>query len=239
MQSVAFTALVLPLSGSARHAAIAESAERLRLAASTPAVLVAAGLMLAVSASQAQYKVVGADGKVTYTDRAPPAAEGKASVLGAKGPAQATEPDLPFELRQVASKYPVTLYTVAGACEPCASARQLLKQRGIPFNERQVVTTEDSDDLEKLSGAREAPTVTIGAQTLRGLAAEVWGSYLDAAGYPRDSRLPSSYQYRPATPIVDRRESAAASTGAAAAPAADQPSPPQAPSTDRPAGIRF
>jgi glutaredoxin len=213
---------------------------RLRHAASTPAVFVAAGLMLAVSASQAQYKVIGADGKITYTDRAPPAAEGKASVLGAKAQAAAAEPDLPFELRQATSKYPVTLYTVAGACEPCASARQLLKQRGIPFNERQVVTNEDSDALEKLSGAREAPTVTIGSQTLRGLATEVWVSYLDAAGYPRDSRLPSSYQYRPATPIVDRREPAVSTTGAAGLPTgSDQPAPPQAPPTDRPGGIRF
>ncbi len=194
--------------------------------------------MLAVSASQAQYKVIGADGKVTYSDRAPPAAEGKVSALGAKGPAQAAEPELPFELRQVASKYPVTLYTVAGACEPCASARQLLKQRGIPYSERQVVTNEDSDALEKLSGGREAPTLTIGSQTLRGLAAEVWVSYLDAAGYPRESRLPSSYQYRPAAPIVDRRESAAALPGVAGLPIAS-PAVPQAPTGNTPAGIRF
>ena len=210
-------------------------AQRLRrIVASSPA-LVAATLLLAVSASQAQYKVVGPDGKITYTDRAPPAVDGKVSGIGAKGPAPGGDSELPFELRQVASKYPVTLYTVSGACDPCASARQLLKQRGIPFAERQVVTSEDSDALEKLSGAREAPTLTIGSQTLRGLAPDVWVSYLDAAGYPRDSRLPSTYQYRPAVPIVDR---AAAAQPATTAPTAS-PSTPQAPSTDRPAGIRF
>jgi glutaredoxin len=206
--------------------------------ASSPAVLVAAALMLVAGASQAQYKVIGPDGKVTYTDRAPPATEGKVSALGARGPAQAAEQDLPFDLRQVATKYPVTLYTVAGACEPCASARQLLKQRGIPFAERQVVTNEDSDALEKLSGSREAPTLTIGSQTLRGLAAEVWVSYLDAAGYPRESRLPASYQYRPASPIVDRREPAA-DTGAAGLSAAPDRPLPQAPASPTPGGIRF
>ncbi len=197
-------------------------------------VVVAAALLLAATASQAQYKVIGPDGKVTYTDRAPTTPEGKVGGIGAKAPAQVAQADLPFELRQVAAKYPVTLYTVAGACEPCALARQLLKQRGVPYAERQVVTDEDSEALEKLSGGREAPTLTIGSQTLRGLAAEVWSSYLDAAGYPRESRLPTSYQYRPATPIVDRREPAPTQTGAAPVPA-----PPQAPPPGTAGGIRF
>ena len=213
---------------------------RLCRAASSPTVLVAAALMFTVSASQAQYKVIGANGKVTYTDRAPTTSEGRVSALGARAPVQPAEPDLPFDLRQVATKYPVTLYTVAGACEPCASARQLLKQRGIPFAERQVVTNEDSDALEKLSGGREAPTLTIGSQTLRGLAAEVWVSYLDAAGYPRESRLPGNYQYRPASPIVDRREPAVTQTGGAGLPlASDRPAAAQAPTTGTPGGIRF
>ncbi len=213
-------------------------AHHLRRVAACPPAFAAAALLLAISPSQAQYKVIGADGKVTYSDRPPPGAEGKVSALGAKAAAEPAGPALPFELRQVASKYPVTLYTVTGACEPCASARQLLKQRGIPFAERQVVTSEDSDALEKLSGAREAPTLTIGSQTLRGLAPEVWVSYLDAAGYPRESRLPSSYQYQPAAPIVDRRDVGAARPTNAGAPVA-VPSTPQAPSTERPAGIRF
>ena len=212
--------------------------QRLRRMAAYPPALAAAVLLLAISPSQAQYKVIGANGKVTYSDRAPSATEGKTSELGTRAPSDPVGSELPFELRQVASKYPVTLYTVSGACEPCASARQLLKQRGIPFAERQVVTNEDSDALEKLSGAREAPTLTIGSQTLRGLAPDVWISYLDAAGYPRESRLPSSYQYRPAAPIVERRDTGVTRPANAGAPAAS-PSTPQAPSTDRPAGIRF
>ena len=124
--------------------------------------------------------------------------------------APAAEPDLPFELRQIASKYPVTLYTASGACEPCVLARQLLKQRGVPFSERQVVTDDDNDALERISGSRDVPTLMIGSQVMRGLSSEAWISYLDAAGYPRESRLPASYQYRPATPIVERREPAVA-----------------------------
>ena len=33
---------------------------------------------------------------------------------------------LPFELRQVAAKYPVTLYTTTGVCDACSAGRQLL-----------------------------------------------------------------------------------------------------------------
>jgi glutaredoxin len=200
------------------------------------AVLGAALVVLALP-GQAQYKVIGGDGKVTYTDREPSASEGKVIALGGRGVvAQTAEPDLPFELRQAANKYPVTLYVTTTACEPCVSARRFLKERGIPFNERLVVTAEDSEALERLSGAREAPTLTIGSQTLRGLASDVWTSYLDAAGYPRESRLPAGYQYRPATPIVEQqpRPPTTARADARAAPSA-----PAAPAPQGPGGIRF
>ena len=158
----------------------------------------------------AQFKVVGPDGKVTYSDRAPNVGEGRVTALGGHNAPAAAEAELPFELRQVASRYPVTLYSTSGACEPCEMGRALLRQRGIPYTEKQVVSADDSDALEKLTGARDAPTLTIGSQVVRGMAADLWNSYLDAAGYPRESKLPASYQYRAATPIVERREAAAA-----------------------------
>ena len=173
-------------------------------------------LLLAVTGVQAQFKVVGADGKVTYTDREPSQPEGKVTALGAKAPVQAAEPDLPFELRQVASKYPVTLYTTSGSCDPCVQARQYLKQRGVPFSERLAASNEDIEALEKISGGRETPTLTVGSQVLRGFGTDSWGQYLDAAGYPRESRLPSTYQYRAATPIAERRDATVARSGDAA-----------------------
>lgn len=203
-----------------------------------PRAAIALSLLLAAAASHAQFKVIGSDGKVTYTDREPSASEGKVIPLGNRNVVQAvTEPELPFEVRQAASKYPVTLFVTTTACEPCTSGRQFLKQRGIPFNERLVVSTEDSEALERLSGAREAPTLMIGSQVLRGYAAEVWASYLDAAGYPRESRLPATYQYRAATPIVERRESIPARSEARPAPAA--PAATTAPAAASPGGIRF
>lgn len=181
-------------------------------------LLALATMLFAVPLAHAQYKVIGADGKVTYSDRAPSPSEGRVSALGAKAATDAVEPDLPFELRQVASKYPVTLYTTTGVCDACAAGRQLLKQRGVPYTERQAVTSEDVDALEKLSGGRDAPTLTIGTQVLRGLAHDSWNQYLDAAGYPRESRLPTTYQQRPVAPVVERRDAAAARGDAAPAP---------------------
>ncbi len=164
---------------------------------------------LAPLPSQAQYKVVGPDGKVTYTDRQPTAGEGKVSSLGARGVAAAsTDSTLPFDLRQPVARYPVTLYVSAGNCEPCEAARQLLRQRGVPFTEKQILSAEDSEALERMTGGRDVPALSIGAQTLRGLAASVWGSYLDAAAYPRESRLPATYQNPPATPLTERSEAA-------------------------------
>jgi glutaredoxin len=209
----------------------------LRSALPLALLAVAASLVLVAMPSQAQYKVIGANGKVTYTDREPNVGDGRVTALGARAPAEPAELDLPFELRQVASKYPVTLYTAADACDPCAAARQLLKQRGIPFSERLVVTKQDSDALVRLAGSRDVPILMVGAQSVAGLNPDVWVSYLDAAGYPRDSRLPTSYQYRPATPVVDRREPAVARGGAA--PGAVAPQPPATAAPAGAGGIRF
>ena len=174
-------------------------------------------VVLASAPALAQYKVVGPDGKVTYTDRVPGAADGRVTSINGRGGSASAEAALPLELRQPVSKYPVTLYVTSGSCDPCDSARQLLRGRGIPYAEKQVVTTEDSDALERLSGGRDAPTLGIGAQNLRGFASEVWNSYLDGAGYPRESRLPKNYQYAAATPITERRDTPRAPAPAARA----------------------
>ena len=198
----------------------------------------AAALLLAVPALHAQFKVIGADGKVTYTDREPSGADGRVRALGARAPSESADPDLPYELRQARTKYPVTLYTTNGACEPCVQGRQFLKQRGVPFSERQAISNEDIDALEKISGGREAPTLTIGTQVLRGFAGDSWGSYLDAAGYPRESRLPSTYQYRPAAPILERPDVARSGEATAAQPAQiARPAPATSPGPS--GGIRF
>lgn len=185
------------------------------------ALCVAACLM--AGPSFALYKVVGPDGKVTYTDRAPSSSEGRVSPLNSRAAAVEAEPAMPAELRQAISRYPVTLYTIAGACEPCDSARTLLRTRGVPHTERQVVSAEDGDAFLKLTGGRDAPVLAIGAQQLRGLSPDTWNSYLDSAGYPRESKLPPGYAFASPTPLTERREAPVRQAPAAAAPAQTPP----------------
>ena len=101
-----------------------------------------ASLLLALAGvgahAQAVYRIVGPDGKVTFSDRAPDTAakpaQSTTSGTGATGAA------LPYELQQVATRFPVTLYTGTD-CTPCNNARNLLVGRGIPFTERTITTT--------------------------------------------------------------------------------------------------
>lgn len=199
-------------------------------------------LALAIAAAafalpaQALYKVVGPDGKITYTDRPPSASEGKVMPLTSTGSAAPVNPnELPPELRQVVARYPVTLYVVA-ECTPCDSARALLRQRGIPFAERIVSSDEDIEAVQRLIGSRDVPSLTLGTQVLRGFSPETWTAYLDTAGYPRESRLPPGYTYAAATPVTQRAEPAPP----VARPPQATAAPPRAPASPAPpAGIRF
>lgn len=203
--------------------------------AARPWALCALGLVLAWPlAGLAQYKVVGPDGKVTYTDRPPAQGSGKASpIAAAAGDAGSANAGLPFELRQVASRYPVTLYTSAG-CDACDVGRQYLRQRGIPFTEK-VAGGNDGEALVRATGARAIPALTIGSQVIQGYSADNWASYLDAAGYPKQSRLPGNYSPPPPSPLVAARPAdAPAPAPTPAPPPAEPAAPPPAPG-----GIRF
>ena len=196
------------------------------------------------TASHAQvYRIVGSDGKVTFSDK-PPVTEGTPRV-GAANSSSATGgafAGLPYELRQVASKYPVTLY-VGDNCGPCGAGRSMLTSRGIPFAKKTVSSNEDAQALQRLSGDSSLPFMTIGSQQLKGFSDNEWTQFLDAAGYPSSSALPQSYRRPAATPLVSVAAAPApAVAGATQAPAARPiaaPAPRPAPNNDNPAGIKF
>ncbi|HNQ10165.1 MAG TPA: glutaredoxin family protein [Giesbergeria sp.] len=185
----------------------------------------ATGALLA-TATQAQqvHRIVGPDGKVTFSDRAPEDKKAQSTVLYTASGGAASNPALPSELRQIASRFPVTLYT-GESCSPCQQARQLLVQRGVPFTERSVNTNDDLDALRRLSGESALPFGTIGRQQLKGFSDAEWTQYLDAAGYPAQSRLPKGYTQPAATPLAPAK-----------APAASAPDAPQE-AASAPAGL--
>ena len=191
----------------------------------------AATLLLAAPAAHALFKVVGPDGKVTYTDRPPSASEGRVMPVN-RETGQTNDLALPFALRQVAARFPVTLYTASTCGDACALGRSLLTKRGVPFVERVAETDEEREAWPRLVGGSEAPVLKVGGQSLRGYTPIAWDETLDTAGYPRQSLLPASYQAAAPVPLVERK--AAPQRAAPQAPAAPAPDP-----GSNPAGIRF
>ncbi len=206
-----------------------------RLAA-LPLLLVACGVL-----AQPLYRSVDKNGKVTYTDQAPaanvqPATPRSGSV--AAGSASIDNGGLPYALRQVVQRYPVTIYT-SEECGPCSAGRSLLVTRGVPFDERSVKTDTDVAALQRISGQSSLPLLSIGSQQLKGFSDQEWSQYLDAAGYPKSSQLPSGYRMPSAQPLVAQT---AAPLATPPKPVIVQPqpvAPPAGPTPSNPAGIRF
>lgn len=190
--------------------------------------------------AQTVYRSVGPDGRVLFSDKPPQTPASKIVPVENVAAVQPTAA-LPYALRQVVAKYPVTLYT-SSACAPCDEGRSLLLERGVPFAEKTVTTAQDATALQNLSGSTSLPFLTIGAQHVEGYASTSWTQYLDAAGYPAQSKLPASYR----TPAATALTIAPAATSPAPAKATSPKSPPEAAAPVRPkanpnnpAGIQF
>jgi glutaredoxin len=206
-------------------------------------VIAAAGWGCNDASAQQIYRFVGADGRITFSDKTTLDPTLKAIAAPQVQPAAQATAVLPFELRQVVSRYPVTFYTGPG-CGPCTGGRELLTRRGVPFTEKTVTSNDDIEALKRLAGAASLPFLTIGAQQLRGFSEVEWVQFLDAAGYPATSQLPANYSASPATPLVAAQELVRPAPEARPRPAetarAAQPDsiPLEAPA-ENPSGIRF
>lgn len=213
--------------------------------------LLATSVILALGAgaapAQTIYRTVGPNERLTFSDIPPAAGDALAAPGSASAGTAASE--LPYALRQVASRYPVTLYTGSN-CGPCGAGRNFLTARGVPFVERTVNSPEDVAALQRLSGDASLPFLTIGGQQIKGYSDVEWSQFLDAADYPKTSQLPSSYRAPAAAPLVavTRPEpgTAPARSATPAEPGVEtvntRPRPaPQArpPASQNPAGIRF
>ena len=173
-------------------------------------------LALGSQAVQAQYKWVGRDGVVHYSDLPPPAGarllpRGGQSAPSAEVPRstpppinssrQAATPALPAALADTVNKAPVVLYTTAG-CSPCDEGRSLLRSRGVPVRERRIETEEDLKALQVLGIATTGfPVLTVGTERAIGFEQGQWQRMLDAAQYPAASMLPRGWQPEPASQL--------------------------------------
>jgi glutaredoxin len=172
-------------------------------------VLVAWGILAAPAA--AQYKWLTPEGTTVYSDVPPPSGarlmndwsnDPVQKPVAATAAASTANPDLPYELKAVAGKFPVMLYT-APDCAPCSAARQHLSARGVPFGERTITTTADFEAFKTRGFSDNSfPALTVGREKTIGFEAGAYDRLLTAAGYPRSSQLPANYRQAAAEPMI-------------------------------------
>jgi glutaredoxin len=146
---------------------------------------IAAAVIATVTAAQQQvYRYVDKDGKVIYSDRAP-GPDGKEVQAKRLSPNYIENNDTPIATVQAAQRFPVTLYTFAcGAV--CQNAEALLNRRGVPYTTVNVEDQKGAEQLQKLTGAQQAPVLQVGDKLIaKGFNEARWTSMLDDAGYPK------------------------------------------------------
>ncbi|RSZ57685.1 glutaredoxin family protein [Massilia atriviolacea] len=149
--------------------------------------------------AQQMYKWVDASGKVTFSDKPPPANAKPIEIKAGAGGAASVP--LPYALAQAARAHPVVLYTRA-KCDYCDRGRNLLKERGIPFTEKTVQTPADDAKLKEAGGDGSLPFIKVGRAKSTGFEAAAWNTMLTDAAYPEKKMLPPGYQYPKATPAA-------------------------------------
>jgi glutaredoxin len=149
---------------------------------------VAGAVTAAVAPAQAQqvYRYVDKDGRIVYSDRAPPA-DSKDVQAKRVSPNFIETNETPIATAQAAERFPVTLYTFG--CGPiCQNAEALLNRRGVPFSIVNVEDAKGAEALQKLTGAQQAPVLQVGDKLVaKGFNEARWTAMLDEAGYPKSA----------------------------------------------------
>jgi glutaredoxin len=150
--------------------------------------------IIAPDAAEAQlYRWVDENGRVRYSDTPPPAsAKGvEKKRYGAGGSGEAT---IPYATQRAMQENPVVLYTAPDCGKICADAKALLDNRGVPYREVVVRSNDQIEDLKKLAGKSQVPTLQVGSQAISGFETAAWTGALDRAGYPSTT---AGYKPRP------------------------------------------
>ena len=91
----------------------------------------------------------------------------------------------PYEMQQAIKKFPVVLWGTN--CGPiCDRAKQLLAERGVPYEGRDPGADEASlAAFKAFSGGNSIPVLQVGSRQLVSFDADAWNSALTVAGYPK------------------------------------------------------
>ena len=162
----------------------------------------AAGLAIA----QQLYRWTDEKGRVHVTDTPPPPSardvqKKKAASGGKPEPVGKSEPGaMPYELAQAVKDFPVTLYTSPSCGEACANARSALNKRSVPFKEVQVWDDKTNEELKRVSGSTDVPTILVGRSAQKGFEQGAFDALLDSARYPKAGLLAPRAQAAPPPP---------------------------------------
>ena len=147
-------------------------------------LILLATLVLVGNCSSADelYRWVDESGSVHYSD-IPAVVPGLEKKKLGTAPAD-SDAGLPYEIRRAKQNFPVVLYVAANCGDICQEARELLRKRGVPFEEKTLKTQEDFAALKQQSGSDGVPSLAVGKVWLKGFQARQWNDELGAAGYP-------------------------------------------------------
>ena len=170
----------------------------------------------AVAYSQAQvYRYVDQDGRIIYSDHAPPANAKNVEIKKLRQ--NLIETDAPVSTRMAQERFPVTLYTFACG-DLCQRGESLLNRRGVPFTTVDVSKEAGADRLKRLTGEMQAPVLQVGDKLIaKGFNEAVWQGLLTEAGYPQ---TPPPRRSQPARPPVEAPKAAVQPPAPPPAPAA-------------------
>lgn len=172
-------------------------------------------LMLAAATAGAQvYKWKDDKGVTHFSDTPPPASARQAAELKTYASGAAL-PVLPAALQALVRDHPVTLYTTT-ECDACNLGRAQLRKRGIPYSEKTVLTAADMEALKRAGSIGRLPLLVIGSARQVGYDQATWDEALNAAGYPAQSVLPSSYAQGAPAPAAPPPPSAISGTSGTA-----------------------
>ena len=135
-------------------------------------------------AQQSMFRYIDKNGRVVYTDTAPPP-DAKSVQQKKLGGNYIETSEAPYSLQIAQQRNPVTLYS--GACGPlCEQARALLNRRGVPFREIDPSQPGELQKMKQITGDQQVPVLLVGSGiVLKGFHEEKWQSALDQAAYPK------------------------------------------------------
>ncbi len=136
------------------------------------------------TAQQSLFRYVDKDGRVVYSDTAPPL-DAKSVQQKKLGGNFIETSELPYALQVAQQRNPVTLYS--GPCGPlCEQARALLNRRGVPYRDVDPSQPGEMQKMKQLTGDQSVPVLTIGSAIMvKGFEEVRWQAALDQAGYPK------------------------------------------------------